>query len=454
MAKRLFTLVFILALFLSLLSSGSFPKNSHGKETEDNCTTIVLLPDATASGNLIIGKNRDLSTNSCQHIVAMPRKEYTLPQTVNLSKEVIPQEKSTYAWLGSQTWDSWGVGTGVNEFGVVIMINDASTGIKEKTAKGKGIEGDEMARLVLERCRSAEEAVKFIGNMVNEYGHGEGSCGQIYVIADPSEAWFFEGTTTQWVAEEIKSGIGVRANQFQIHDKWDLESKNVVNYAVEQGWSARQNFSFAEAYSEGWPMDHSQTRYERANHLLQPEKGELSKYDVMRVFRDHYEGTTHYENPPHYYSEYSNRTICVNRTVSSWVIELRPDYPKDISAQAWIASCSPCVSVYSPLYFCSSIPDPLLKGNDAYSSTSWWWRFKRIQQWVDEDYENRSIRVKELFSELERIEFEEVEKAEERYIKLLEEGKSAEAADFLSEFTWTCLYQIDVRVVELLSEAV
>ncbi|HIH98442.1 MAG TPA: hypothetical protein HA346_05515 [Thermoplasmata archaeon] len=454
-SKKSYAFLF-LVFFLFLPPSLNFFFNDAGpiEGGSKECTTLVLLPDSTADGNIIIGKNRDLNESACQHVVIQERENHPLGSTIKCRWEEIPQAKQTYRWIGSKTWDSWGIGMGVNEYSVAIAINDASTNIREKSQSERGLGGDEIARLVLERCRNAEGGVGLIGRLVDSYGHDEDSVGQIYVLADPTEAWIVEGTTSHWVAERVEQEVEARANQFQIGGEWDLGSNDIAEYATDHAWAdPHADFSFAEAYTENWPLNHSKNRYERAIQLLEQDRGKLVVEDLMQVFRDHYEGTEHYEFPPHYFSSYLNRSICVNYTASSWIIELRKDYPKGIAAQIWICLSSPCTSVYTPFYLCSRIPKELSQGDDIYSSESEWWRYERLQRWVEEDYKNRVELVRHTFSDLEDKELLWVLDAEQKYLDFYRSGEEEKAAKLIQSFSFYCLSTADKELVDLLNKA-
>jgi dipeptidase len=457
------TLILILTLSLLLsfnspLSVSSAKRESIGIKAEeigetDGCTTLLAMPDSTANGNLIIGKNRDLKADACQHIIIQERKNYPQGSTIRCRWEEIPQVRQTYKWIGSKTWDSWGIGMGVNEYLVAIVINDASSNIREKGQANKGLGGDEVARLVLERCKSAKEGVKLIGELVNLYGHAEDSVGQIYVIADSSEAWIFEGTTSHWVAKRIREGIEARANEFQIGRQWDLGSRDIIDYAIEQGWcKSQKDFYFARAYTEDWPLNHSKNRYERAIQLLAQDKGKLTMKDFMQAFRDHYEGTEHYETPPHYFSSYLNRSICVNYTATSWIIELRKDYPKDIAAQIWICLSSPCTSVYTPFYLGNRIPKEFSEGNDSYSPDSAWWQYEKLQRWIEEDYQKRIELVRNNFSALEDKEILKILEIEREYLNLYKHEMKVKASKLIQDYSISCILAGDEEVKSLLSK--
>lgn len=49
---------------------------------------------------------------------------------------------------------------------------------------------EELEKIALQRCTTAREAIRLIGQLVAEYGYGDS--GECLTIADPNEVWHFE----------------------------------------------------------------------------------------------------------------------------------------------------------------------------------------------------------------------------------------------------------------------
>jgi len=123
----------------------------------------------------------------------------------------------------------------------------------------------------LERCSSAREAVKLIGNLVETYGFLP-SCGgsEALCIADPRELWEMEilSVGPKWKPESGKPGaiwaarrvpddhVVVIANYFRLReidprDPDTLASPNYMQEAVDRGWydpNGGRPFIWQEAY--------------------------------------------------------------------------------------------------------------------------------------------------------------------------------------------------------------
>ena len=59
---------------------------------------------------------------------------------------------------------------------------------------------EELQRVALQRCTTAREAIRLMGDLIKQYGYGDS--GECLTIADPDEVWHFE------VFGEGKDNIG------------------------------------------------------------------------------------------------------------------------------------------------------------------------------------------------------------------------------------------------------
>jgi dipeptidase len=146
---------------------------------------------------------------------------------------------------------------------------------------GEQIMTIEMAQLfALQRCRTAREAVKLIGSLLEEYGFHT-SCGPAsegLLICDPKQVWLLEVASIPitdwkrgsgipgaiWVAQRIPDDhVTVLANTHLIRDidlsnsEWYMGSKNYKQAAIDKGWydpEGGEPFRFYEAYGS-YPSD-------------------------------------------------------------------------------------------------------------------------------------------------------------------------------------------------------
>ena len=453
--KKLSLLALILSLFL-FQSIASHPKEENLPQDE-GCTTALAAGNATSDGTIILAKNRDLSEYEIQWLYRAPREHHPAGAMVKLQYIKIPQVEVTWAWVGSKSYTKkWGIGMGINEWGVVVADNDAPT--REPLEGEKGLHDNDICRLILERSRTAREGMQIAGALLREYGHS--FVGEIYWIADSEEVWIVEGAGHHWAAVRITDGVAVRANQFQITTHWDAGSEDLVEYAVSRGWCrSAGDFSFARCYSKmGYPYKSSQTRFERGHDLMDDNVGSLTRRDLIEVLSDHYEGTNMYRTA-HSNSDY--RTICSRRTVSAMVAHLKPRTPSEMQVM-WYCMSSPCIGVFIPVYAnVSAIPTPYLTGGapediSGYDSDSAWWAYKKIQLLVDEDYDERHAIVRAAWDELYESFASDTEQLEQELRSLYSASEKEEARIKMDSFVERKLieaYEVSLQTIEELTSA-
>jgi secernin len=453
--KKGLAVIFIFSLLINLPAL-LFQRKE--EKNLDQCTAIVADKSATLDGRVLIAKNKDLGVNDCQILDMRKRENHPPNSKVRCEYIEIPQAPVTYGWIGMKLPSQWGVGMGVNEFGVAITINAVQS--KERFEGRGGLSTADVCRLGLEISRNSREAVELMGNLIEEYGQRvEGAptiTGQIYVIADPEESWILESTVYHWCAVKV-NGVEARANQFQITTDRDLGSKDLVDYAIRQGWcKSKEEFNFASCYSaEGYPFASSQTRIERGIELLEPKLGRICIEDLMEVLRDHYENTELYRYPPHKNPNY--RTICVGRTSASMVCHLRPWMPGQLQLM-WYSVCPPCESIFVPVYAgTTEIFKPWRTGMGGkdwsnYTTDSAWWRFKRLQYYVERDYEVYQPLVREKWDRLYQKELSQIQEFEKKVEKMLRTGKTEQIQLEINKFVNGNLERVYEEVDLLSSE--
>ncbi|MCP4658399.1 MAG: dipeptidase, partial [bacterium] len=92
------------------------------------------------------------------------------------------------------------------------------------TKHGRFLYSDELSRIALERCKTAEHAVRLMGALIDKYGFF--SYGETLLVVDDTEGWVFEMCAlpdeefhSAWVAQRVPDGeMFVAANTFRIRD--------------------------------------------------------------------------------------------------------------------------------------------------------------------------------------------------------------------------------------------
>ncbi|HYA49159.1 MAG TPA: C69 family dipeptidase, partial [Burkholderiales bacterium] len=223
----------------------------------------------------------------------------------------IPQALETFQFLNTAY-------PCLNEYG--LAIGETTIGGRQELVNNEGaFMIEELERVMLERCRTAREAIKLGGELVKQYGYGD--YGECITIADGKEVWQFEifgaGPLQKgavWAAERIPDEhVGISANiprigQIDLKDPDHfMASDNVLQVAQDMGWwdpKSGKPFKFWEAYNGRKPfgvreyfvlgtlapslklsMDMAELPFS-----VKPEK-KVSVRDILRFYRDPYAGT-------------------------------------------------------------------------------------------------------------------------------------------------------------------
>lgn len=441
-----------------------------GNMSKGKCTSIIVGKDATTDGSVLLGHNEDWGTVK-RALRVVPGEKYEPGDVLKLSSgQKIPQVKETYSYIlpGENA-------NGINKHQVVIADNTGSCR-KELYITGKdkkGIELDEFVQLGLQRSRTAREAVEIMGKLIEKYGYQSysGKYGDICMIADPREAWWMEiAIGGLWAAQRVPDDSAVvLANRFRIgrinlEDKKNfLACKNLIDYAIKKNWynPTEGDFHFSQVYgtSEEIEEDYNSLREWRGNCILagndfseetspltfRPEK-KVTPQDIMRTYRDHYEGTWYdhgnKNKSPHDKPEY---TICCMDTDISMIAQLRSWLPPEIGGLLWLDTGAPCSGVYMPFYLgCKDFPLPYTFESSAYDKKNAFWVFKAMHDLVDRSYgkkielQEKEVRaidyVSNIWKDFETREFAEQEKVEKKALELYNKDKSS-VQDFLTSYS-------------------
>lgn len=370
----------------------------------------------------------------------------------------IPQVSHTYAYIEGLYGliNEKQVGVGESTCGSRFFAGPVGDGCKKCTAL---LDISELSRLAMERASSAREAIQLMGDLAVEHGFygSEWSddidpmiyleAGEALSVTDPIEAWMFHitaddtATSAVWVAQRVPDGhVTVVANQFVIRnvdpDSDDfMVSPNLWDVAQRaELWSPEDGLlDFAAAFAVR-PNDfphyaYSTRRVWRVFDMVAPSlhlppyvdtMGDqlpfsvpvdtpISVQDVMRIMRDHYEGTPFdltqglaagpYGDVDRYdpaaskdgsmtqadaQKGYFDRSISLFRTSYSSVTQSRASLPDEVGAMVWIAQYKPSTSTYVPMYVgATDVPQPYRIGSlFTYTKSSTYWSFSAVGNWM------------------------------------------------------------------------
>jgi dipeptidase len=315
-------------LLILLLASGGYsighiPQDD--SEIPDSCTSIQVGRLATADGSVITCHTCDGGIYR-NWLNIVPHKTHAKEETNKIYwgsmqtefpddlrgktlKGEIPEVEETYAFMNV----------------AYPCLNEKQLAIGETTIGGRreleNKEGmfliEELERVALERCSTARDALKLIGELVKKYGYGDG--GECITIADKKEVWQLEimgsgpgKPGAVWAAARIPDDhVGVSANIPRISeidlknpDRY-LASDNVYSLAEKMGWWKQgESFKFWKAYSGRKPFSDRELYIlgtlapelnlnrdlEELPFSVKPAR-KLSVQDIMKYYRETYEGS-------------------------------------------------------------------------------------------------------------------------------------------------------------------
>ncbi len=410
-----FLIPFLLAALVFIPFFGETPESVQNSDSSPfRCTSVIVGKNATADGSVLLGHNEDWA-DYLKPLSWNPRKKYEPADVFKLRDgQTIPQVEETYAfiWTAAEC-------NGINEH-QVALVDDTGSCRKELWQNERGIDLEELVTLAFQRSRSAREAVKLMGGLIERYGYRShnGKDGDIISIADPNEGWWMEVTIGGiWIAQRVPdNAFVVLANRFRIGEV-DLQDStrflacpNLIEFAKRKGWYDPDHgaFHFYRTYGteEDARSPYNTRREWRGNCLLagkifEEKKNPLivipmrkvSPQDLMALLRDHYEGTQYdltngYERgSPHRTAE---RTICRMDTDASTVTQLRSWLPPEIGGVLWLSAGTPCSSVYLPFYLgVLEFPKPFSFLSQGYNGNNAYWVFNSLENLVDTYYSEK-----------------------------------------------------------------
>jgi len=325
--RLLFSALLLAAVFLFVgARTETTPSATCAVDVPQSCTSIMVGRLASTDGSVMTSHTCDGNYRTWVNIVpaAKPGEGAKTKVYAGLlhtetpwdtqgvaEKGEVPQAAETFAYLNTAY-------PCLNEH--QLAIGESTIGGRRELRNPDGkLYIEEIERLMLERCRTAREAIKLAGELVKAYGYGDD--GECITIADPREVWHFEifgpglgKPGAVWAAVRIPDDeVGVAANIPRISeldlkdpDRF-LASDNVTSLAEQKKWwdpKGGRPFKFWKAYNGEKPF--STREYyilstlapllnlkidaEELPFSVRPEK-KVSPRDLLRYFRETYAGT-------------------------------------------------------------------------------------------------------------------------------------------------------------------
>jgi len=174
---------------------------------------------------------------------------------------------------------------------------------------------------------------------------------------------------------------------------------------------------------------------------LKAKKGEITVEYMMKISRNHHEGTTFAPRWAANESHFAQTCMhdCPNvrpyRTAASMIAHLRKDMPSMLRQVYWQSFSTPCVNVFRPFYFAGqTVPDQFVEATNKYSSDSPWWWAEKIKRLCDLNYCKLAPVVQRVFQETEKWELERAKVIEVQALELINKGDQEQAQKILQDF--------------------
>jgi secernin len=324
---------------------------------------VVASRGATTHGHALFGANTHDTVGICPTFCLNRGREFASGETVCVGSLQIPQVKQTFTVLGCQPPNSWGYRHGLNEHCLAVGCADWHS---KAPICEPGLLGTDLVRLVLERCHSARQAFDLLTSLISQHGQGGGPSGtgnrmdQIFLLADPNEAYVVEAAGRFWASIECHE-IRAVSDVGLIRQDWHRIAPGSADAAIARMWwpDDGSKLDFSSSFTaDSIGTNSALRRWGRATLLLEQQHGNLDLGFMRRVLADHYEGTRSEVNP---LAPEGPTSICRHprpgnptTTSASFVAELTTG----TTVLAWCTFGAPCAAVYLPIFLDGDMPPP------------------------------------------------------------------------------------------------
>lgn len=458
-----------------------------------SCTNFLVTRGATKDGSTMISYSAD-SHVLFGELYHFPAKDYPAGAMLDIYEwdtgeflGKIPQVRHTYNVVGNMNEHQLAIGE--TTYGGRPELQD-TTGI---------IDYGSLMYIVLQRAKTAREAIKLIDQLLSEYGYY--SSGESFSIADPREVWIMEmigkgpdNRGAVWVAMKVPDGyVCGHANQsrittFPLNDPENcLYSKDVIEFARSKGYytGPDEKFSFSDAYA---PVDFSGARFcdarvwsgfrkisDGMDQYSDYAKGEnltnkfplwvkanrkLDVQDVVDMMRDYYQGTDldmtkdigagpdkvivrwrpmtwEFEGKTYL----NERAISTQQTGFSFVTQSRSWLPDPIGGILWFGVDDTYSTVYSPMYCgMTRVPTSFAVGTGSmmeFDPDAAFWVFNQVSNLAYTRYDDMLPYIQERQKKLESEYYTAVQDIDKQASELYKKNQD-KAIQLITDYSVKC----------------
>lgn len=413
-------------------------------EFDESCDTMVALGGATRGGNTVFAKNSDRPQDEAQPLVLVPGADHSGGFS-GTQFVAVPQVEHTYRHVGSKPYWCAGYEHGFNEHQVVIG-NESLPSLLPESSEPKLV-GMEILRLVLERSKSAEEAVDVMTGLISEFGQGKfandagvRTYDNLYLIADPISAYVVEAVGHDWAVKQVDKFRSI-SNVGQIGKDADRVSAGASTAATKLGlfeMGFGDSFGFSNAFGDPGASDSGIARQCRSETMLGGGVGGLDVRAMIEVLTDHSDGVNPGEPPVVDIATYPS--ICVHNMTAETPGASTASLVADLCATGerlpvyWTGMYSPCMTVFTPMFIEGDMPASLAIGSENPSSDSPWWDFYRLTHHGIQAGSDARTEIRSELSVLQNELFESAYDIAEKGRDLIENGANGAASELLTNY--------------------
>lgn len=497
--RSLFPVLVLAAAWLLVIPGvAQKPQDDYLCPTCEGCTSVLVGKAASVDGSTMTSHSCD-STTDRTWMDIVPNQKHQPGEMAKVYFEAkntkgpddpdrvetgeIPQVPETYAYLNA----AYPI---MNEH--QLAIGETTFGGKREMKSNDGIiDCPELYRLVLERAKTAREAIRIADELTKAYGYND--WGEAFTFADTNETWFFEilgpgegNKGAVWAAVRIpEDEVAVSANaprirRLNLADKEHyLASANVYALAEKLGlWNPKSGeaFEFCTAYGSRSSLGSRRREWRALSRLapslkldpnaehyplsVKPER-KLSVKDVLDIFRDTYQDTPYdmtrslvkidregkvAKNPianPFMNQDYleafkvpSERTIACKRATYLQVTQSRGWLPNPIGGLVWLGYDNPTTTPHVPFYIgIEQMPASYqVDGREKFRRDCAWWAFRQASQLAMFRWQEMVKDIEQVWRPMEEKAFADQARIEEEALRLYKQDPR-QARQFLTKYS-------------------
>ena len=394
------------------------------RESADSCTTILVGKNASYDGSTIVARTED-SQNGVftpkKLIVVKPEDQPRHYKSILSSFEIdLPDNPVRYTAVPDAIPKDgiWGE-AGINIYNVAMSetetITTNSRVLGADPLVESGIGEEDMVTLVLPYVKTAREGVLRLGKILEEYGTYESNG---IAISDVNEIWWLETIGGHhWMARRVPDDayvtnpnqLGSDYFEFGNPDEF-LCDPDLENFVTEHHLILDQEGKgFNPRYAFGSQKDkdrhYNTPRAWAIQHFLNPEIEQdplsfeipwcqkpyrkVTIEDVKYVLSNHYQDTIYDPYGPEgdQVSQRTFRTIGINRTSQTAILQLRPNKPQETTGIQWISYGSMPYNTAVPFFTqVDTTPDYFANTTAKVATDSFYWANRIIAGLADPHY--------------------------------------------------------------------